>query len=82
MLPEFIRMISSFAAKPVVEVTLIDVPVGLAVTVVEMPSAYAVRFEPMMSVLMFRLAEMVTEPSAPVPASNVPLSPASSFRHR
>jgi len=73
------RIISSFAAKPVVEVTLIEVPVGFAVTVVKIPSALVERFDPKTSVLMFLAAEIVTEPSPPVPVSKVPDSPRCHF---
>jgi hypothetical protein len=73
--------ISSSAAKPVAEVTEIEVPVGLAVTVVTIPSALVERSVPKTSVLIFFNAEMVTEPSAPVPVSKA-TSPASSNLQR
>jgi hypothetical protein len=77
-----IRRISSFAAKPVVEVTVIEVPVGFAVTVVTIPSALVERSEPSTAVLMFCDDEMVTDPSAPVPVFKPADSPPSSLRHR
>jgi hypothetical protein len=76
-----LRKISSPVAKPVVDATVIEVPVGLAVTVVRMPSAFVDLFDPIILVLIFLDAEIVAEPSAPVPLS-IPPSPPSSFLHR
>jgi hypothetical protein len=52
-------MISSPAAKPVVDATVICMPVGLAVTAVATPPTLE----------MFVEVEMVIAPSAPVPLS-------------
>lgn len=63
-------MRSSPAAKPLDEVTEMEVPVGLAVTAVAMPSGKPDRLDPMVGVVL-RLVdpEIVADPSTPLPTS-------------